>query len=80
MDIGKGVSNHNKFGFCISYPYLFIYCFKLKDLLLLCEKFFRKPIHPLLLVRLVSHIELSLGYVESLILAIYIHELFRESL
>ena len=26
VDIGNGVSNHYKFGFCISYPYLFIYC------------------------------------------------------
>ena len=41
VDVGKGVPNHYKFGFCFLYPYFYIY------ILLLIEKFLRKPIPPL---------------------------------
>ena len=30
MDVGKGVPNHYKSGFCLLYPYLFIYCYCIK--------------------------------------------------
>ena len=54
MDVGKVVPNHYKFGFCFLYPYLF-------NLLLLCEKVFEKTNSPPLLVKLLSHIESSIG-------------------
>ena len=50
VNIGKSVSNHYKSDFVFFIPIfhlLFVIALiKLKNLLLLCEKFLRKPIHP----------------------------------
>ena len=53
MDVGKVVPNHYKSGFCFLYPYFFY-------LLLLIEKNLEKTNSPPLLIRLLSHGELSI--------------------
>ena len=64
MDVSKVVPNHYKFGFFFLYLYLFnfiVIVFKLKIYCYCAKKVFEKTNSPPFLVRLLSHIESSIG-------------------